>query len=121
MSCPIMHFEINGPDPKALQQFYGDLFDWKVSADNPMGYGMVEAVEGQGIGGGIAETEDGKPETLIYVVVDDVARYLEKVTSLGGETVLARTVIPGMVTYGKFRDPQGNLVGIVEEATPPAE
>jgi hypothetical protein len=30
-------------------------------------------------------------------------------------------VIPGMVTFGLFTDPAGNLVGLVEAETPPAE
>ena len=38
----VVHFEINGPDKSALQQFYTDAFEWSVNADNPMGYGLVE-------------------------------------------------------------------------------
>jgi predicted enzyme related to lactoylglutathione lyase len=36
MGCPVIHFEIAGQDAKKLQQFYSELFDWKIDADNPM-------------------------------------------------------------------------------------
>jgi len=31
---------------------------------------------------------------------------------------MPRTEIPGVVTFGLFNDPAGNLVGLVEEDTP---
>ena len=34
---------------------------------------------------------------------------------------MPRTVIPGIVTFGLFGDPAGNMVGIVEEETPAGE
>ena len=39
MANNVVHFEIVGRDGAASQRFYGDLFDWKVNADNPMGTG----------------------------------------------------------------------------------
>lgn len=44
--------------------------------------------------------------------------YLLKAESLGGKTVMPRTEIPQMVTFGLFADPEGHLVGVVEEAVP---
>ena len=43
MPNPVVHFEITGRDGEALQRFYRDAFGWKVNADNPMDYGVVEA------------------------------------------------------------------------------
>ena len=50
MAQPVIHFEVTGKDAGALQKYYGDLFDWKMDADNPMNYGIVEKA-GDGIGG----------------------------------------------------------------------
>ena len=47
MVRPVVHFEIHGKDAKKLQEFYASLFGWKIDANNPMNYGMVEA----GVGG----------------------------------------------------------------------
>jgi len=45
----VIHFEIMGKDAGALQKYYGELFDWKNDASNPMNYGIVEKA-GDGIG-----------------------------------------------------------------------
>ena len=116
MPNPVVHFEVLGKDKAALQKFYGDAFRWNVDASNPMGYGMVDT-GGEGINGGI----DGETPTVIfYIQVDDPAAYLKKVTSLGGKVIEDVTVIPGMVTMARFADPEGNIIGLVAEETPPA-
>ena len=62
MANSVVHFEINGTDGPALQKFYGDLFDWEITSDNPMGYGVVSAPsDGPGIGGGIMGMGDVVP------------------------------------------------------------
>ena len=82
MGHPVVHFEVIGKDGKKLQEFYSQLFDWKIDANNPMNYGTVEAQEG-GIGGGIAES--ATPLVTIYVQVVDLQASLSKAESLGSE------------------------------------
>ena len=58
MGQPVVHFEIMGTDADKLHSFYSDLFDWKINAENPMSYGIVDRegnvnADGVGIGGGI--------------------------------------------------------------------
>ena len=107
---PVVHFEINGKDGKALQRFYRDLFDWHVDDNNPINYGMVDTHAG-GINGGITE---GENSVTVYVEVDDLQAYLDKIGRLGGRTVTPVTVIPDMVTFATFADPSGNVVGLVK-------
>ncbi len=113
MPNPVVHFEITGKDGKALQEFYGKLFDWHVDADNPMGYGIVDTHAG-GINGGISASEDGMSQVTIYIEVDDPDVFLKKVESMGGKTVVPTTVIPDMVTFALFSDPEGHIVGLVK-------
>ncbi len=113
MPNPVVHFEITGKDGKALQEFYGKLFDWHVDADNPMGYGIVDTHAG-GINGGISASEDGMSQVTIYIEVDDPDVFLKKVESMGGKTVVPTTVIPDMVTFALFSDPEGHVVGLVK-------
>src|SRR5215470_224856 len=61
---PVVHWEINARDPKALHTFYAELFGWRVNADNPMGYGLVTAGSG-GINGGIGPAQ-GIPGVTFY-------------------------------------------------------
>lgn len=124
---PIVHFEIlagPGQDKQKLQQFYARTFDWKVEADNPFNYGMVDpgssATGERGIAGAIDASEDGA-DVVIYVEVDDPQKYLDRAIANGATQVMPVTVIPGAVTMAQFRDPSGNLMGIVASATPPAE
>jgi len=118
MSYPVVHFEINGSDGAKLQQFYANLFGWKINADNPMNYGMVDN-GGEGINGGISGSDQGKSLTF-YVQADDPQAVLNKAEQLGGTTVMPVTSIPGMVTFAHFADPEGNIVGVVASAVPPA-
>ncbi len=113
MGSPVVHFEINGKDGKKLQEFYGKLFDWKIDASNPMNYGLVDTQSGQGIGGGIGQT-DGPNQVTFYVEVPDPQAALSRVEGMGGKTVMPVTEIPGMVTFALFADPEGNVVGLVK-------
>ena len=124
---PIVHFEIlagPGQDKAKLQQFYARTFDWKIESDNPFAYGMVDpgsSANGErGIAGAVDATEEG-PAVVIYIEVDDPQQYLDRAIANGAKLVSPVTVIPGAVTMAQFRDPSGNLMGIVGSETPPAE
>ena len=111
MPNPVVHFEINGKDGKKLQNFYATLFEWHIDANNPMNYGMVDTHAG-GINGGVAQADQAG--VSVFVEVDDLQAYLNKVERLGGKTVMPITVIPDMVTFAMFSDPEGNVVGLVK-------
>jgi predicted enzyme related to lactoylglutathione lyase len=86
-----------------------------------MDYGVVSPTE-NGIGGGIAGVQPGgSPTTTIYVEVDRVQPYLDKAVSLGGKVIMERQVIPGMVAFAQFADPDGNVIGLAETEVPPAQ
>ncbi len=109
---PVVHFEVIGKDGAGLQKFYGDLVDWSIDANNPMNYGVVDTGAGNGIGGGVAQGEQA--QVAFYVEVDDPQAYLDRIEAAGGETVVPVTVVPGMVTFAQFTDPELNLVGLVK-------
>ncbi|HEX6567952.1 MAG TPA: VOC family protein [Acidimicrobiales bacterium] len=112
MSSPVTWFEITSAGADRLHAFYADLFGWSIQPIEGMGYGVVEAAEG-GIGGGLASGE-GAGGTVVYVQVDDPQAYLDRVEQAGGKTVVPVTVIPDMVTFAQFADPEGNVVGLVQ-------
>lgn len=112
MGNPIVHFEVAGPDASAIQDFYRNLFDWKIDADNPMNYGIVDT--GEGIGGGVGPTPDGGHHLTWYVQVDDPQRYLDLVEARGGTTAMGVMEVPGGPTIAQFTDPVGNLVGLIK-------
>ena len=112
MAAAVVHFEIIGRDGKRLQDFYGSLFDWRIDANNPMNYGLVEAAA-PGIGGGITQS-DGAPMVTFYVDVTDLAATLASVEKLGGKTVMPPMDVPGGPTIAMFQDPDGNTIGIMK-------
>ena len=115
MPNPVVHFEVTGKDGKKLQDFYSGVFGWKINADNPMQYGIVDAGDtGGGIGGGISAGDGGTGQVTFYIAVDNPQAYLDEVESQGGKTVMPVTEIPGMVILAQFADPEGNIVGLVD-------
>jgi len=117
MGCPVVHFEIHGKDRAKSSAFYETLFGWKVDANNPMDYGMVDTgAEGAGIAGAVCASEMA-PNVVIYVQVDDPQAYLDKAEAKGAKTLMPVTEIPNVVTFAIFRDPDGNAVGLVKDTS----
>jgi len=110
----VVHWEIQARDGAAQQRFYGELFGWNVDANNPQNYGMVTDAGPKSIGGGIGPATDA-PRATFYVQVPSIADTLDKAATMGGQTVMPRTDI-GMVILAQFRDPEGNLIGLIEGA-----
>lgn len=115
MGNPVVHFEIKGENAKELQKFYSSVFGWNINANNPIGYGLVDTGSTSGIQGGIADADDQSPNIIFYVEVEDVQAHLSQIEKAGGKTVLPVTVIPNMVTMATFRDPAGNILGLVKD------
>jgi predicted enzyme related to lactoylglutathione lyase len=116
MKHPVVWFEVMGESGEKLRSFYGRLFDWKINANNPARYGMVEAANGRGIPGGVGELA-GKPHPRVtfYVATESVTGSLEKAAKLGGRVLMGRTELPDGPPIGIFTDPEGNAIGLVEE------
>jgi uncharacterized protein len=112
MAQPVVHFEIGARDTQKAFAFYAELFDWKIDGQSMKDYGLVEAGPG-GIGGGIFRASDQFPSHLtIYVQVDDLQMYCDKVVSLGGKVVVPPSPIPGVGAFAMFHDPEGNMIGL---------
>src|SRR5262249_57515833 len=65
MGSPVVHFEINSPNPAALHDFYRELFDWQIQVDPEIGYGMVDT-KGTGINGGVGPPP-GPHQGTVYI------------------------------------------------------
>ena|ERR671921_1142078 len=123
MGRPVLHFEVIGKDGEKLRGFYSDLFDWKIDADNPMGYGIVDresnlSDDGAGIGGGVAGGPEGyEGHVTFYVEVEDVEQALARAEELGGRRLMGPDdVMPGLV-IGQFADPEGHMIGVMRNTS----
>jgi uncharacterized protein len=125
MGRAVTHFEVIGKDGKKLQDFYSDLFGWKIDANNPADYGIVQRdgntnADGVGIGGGIAAgpTAEYAGHVTFYVEVPDVEAALARAASLGGTRVFGPDKVPGTdVELGQFSDPEGHVIGLTKAAS----
>lgn len=114
MANPVVHFEIRSTDPDAARTFFGQVFDWKFSPGAIPGYTYVEHGVDGAIPGAIGPTQGGPSMVTFFVVVDDVAETLARAESLGGQIIQPAASVPG-ITFAAFADPQGQIVGIVEQ------
>jgi len=114
MNGTLCHFEIFTKDPARAEKFYGDLFGWQFSHD--MGNDYILFNPGKGAGGAISKVEEFTPSVGLYFEVDSIDGYLKKAGSLGAESITAKTEIPGHGWYAIFRDPDGNSIGLYEDA-----
>jgi uncharacterized protein len=114
MAHPVMWFEVLGRDGEKLRAFYTSLFDWKIDANNPIKYGLVNTGDTRGIPGGVGQSAPGAGSWVtFYVETPDVTASLGQAQRLGGKVVMPRTVTPD-VTMGVFEDPEGHVIGLVE-------
>ena len=119
MSNSVTHFEIMSKNGKTLTQFYNKLFGWEFEWTKEIEYGMTPGRD-KGIGGGIGtKKRGGKWGVTVYVDVDDVDAYIKKAMKMRAKLIVPKTIIPGMVEYAVFQDPQGNVMGLAKSLTPP--
>jgi predicted enzyme related to lactoylglutathione lyase len=114
MGDPVVHFEIVGKDPQALQRFYNDAFGWRMEGGLPT-YRMAYTDGEGGIDGGVGAAPDGAASRVtIYVQVNDLDAALRKIEGLGGRRVVEPTDVPDGPIFALFTDPAGNLVGLLQ-------
>lgn len=111
---PVVHIEVLGVDAPRLQKFYGDLFGWKITL-NPIGYGYVPIAPAAPVAltGGIGASPQRQPIAIFYVKVADPAATLQRAEALGGRIVMPPVEVPGGITFARFADPEGNVIGVV--------
>lgn len=109
MSCPIVYFEIAGPDGAKLSSFFGTVFGWEIDDSSRIPSGSTGGLEG-----GIREDPASK---VFYLGVDNIDATLEAVEANGGQVVHPRTIVPDVVTFALFKDPAGNLHGLAENGS----
>ena len=68
------------------------------------------------INGGMFRREGDLTSPVVTVDVDDIDAALEKIKSLGGSTVSPRQEIGTMGWAAYFRDTEGNIVGLWQNA-----
>jgi predicted enzyme related to lactoylglutathione lyase len=107
--------ELDVPDVKRAQDFYGAVFPWTFQPmEGYEGYVIVQ-VEGEGIGA-LQNSEAGEVSgraVTPYVQVDDLEDTLAKAKKAGGKVEQERMEVPGGQWIAVARDPFGLKIGFL--------
>ncbi len=109
MGAPVTHWQILSKHPERTAAFYQELFDWRIDAQNALGYRMVDTRSGStGIPGGIwPAPPEGHGMVQLFVQVPDVAAAAERAKGLGAALVIPPQKLPQGDEMAVLVDPEG--------------
>lgn len=127
MAGGVIHFEIPADDENRAREFYRSAFGWRIDAMPELSYAMLmttpsdesgmPSVPGS-INGGMFRREGELTSPVVTVDVEDIDAALEKINALGGSTVTPRQEVGTMGWAAYFRDTEGNIIGLWQNAAP---
>ncbi|MCM3662016.1 VOC family protein [Georgenia satyanarayanai] len=125
MTGRVVHFEIPFEDRDRAKRFYSDVFHWQVEEMPELDYvGVQTGPAGQDgmasepgyIGGGMTARAGSNTATVIVLDSTDIDADLSRVESHGGEVLEGRTPVGDMGFAAYFKDSEGNVVGLWQNA-----
>jgi predicted enzyme related to lactoylglutathione lyase len=114
---PVVFFEIQAQDPERTSAFYREMFEWNIAPGAVPGFLSIEHGIGapeDGIGGVITPAGDSS-RIAVFVQVADLRASLALAEELGGSVVMQPLDVPNGPTVARIKDPEGNLVGLVQQ------
>ena|SRR3712207_3766880 len=119
----IVHFEIEASNQQRAKQFYAQAFGWGLEqlGEDMGNYVVVTTGDPQepgGINGGIYSTPPGGGKELnafsCVIGVDDIDEAMGNVSAAGGQLVGDKMDIPGIGTFARCKDTEGNFFTILQ-------
>jgi len=119
----VIYFEIPADNIGRAQDFYKNIFGWKIMEVPGMDYYFVTTVEadqnmvpkepGAITGGMLKRTTPGE-QPVIVIQVPSIDEYLKKIPSSGGKVILPKMVVGVFGFYARVTDTEGNVIGLWE-------
>jgi predicted enzyme related to lactoylglutathione lyase len=126
MAGGVVHFEIPADDEDRAREFYSSIFGWGFQVMPEMEYSLAmttpmdehgrPAVTGS-INGGLFRRGD-LTAPVVTIDVDDIDAALASIAARGGSVVREKLEVPGMGWNAYFKDSEGNVVGLWQNAVP---
>jgi predicted enzyme related to lactoylglutathione lyase len=106
-------------DPDGATRFYGEIFNWRFEKSEGSPYLHIISAD-QMIGGvrHMGPDEPGPTSWLGYVVCDDVAATVAKLTAANGKVLVPPTTMPDVGTFAVTADPSGGVFAPWKSARP---
>ncbi len=112
MGRPVVFFDIGCEDTKKTAEFYSKVFDWGTEEASPHSV-TVDTESDEGINGAITSLgQEPHNYIMIYIEVEDMNAYLDKIEENGGEVLIPTTDVEGEGLFALFADPEGNKMGM---------
>jgi predicted enzyme related to lactoylglutathione lyase len=109
--------DIAADDPERAARFYNRVFGWSTTKlDGPTPYWLVTPTTAPAPGAGIAKRELAWQGITPTIDVESADDYAKKIVAEGGTIVIPKTSIPGVGELVTFKDPEGNILAILEAA-----
>lgn len=127
MPGKVVHFEIPADNVERAKSFYQKAFGWQINQYPGMQYHMVGTAPSDqngmptelgAINGGMTKRQDPVKSTVITVDVSDIDASLKSIENLGGKTVQKKQPVGDMGFTAYFKDTEGNIVGLWQNAQP---
>lgn len=114
MSNPVLHWQIVATDPASVTKFYGDLFGWKVTTANALGYRQIDT--GVGISGGVWPAPVGTRSFVqLFVGVQNVEQTVAHAVGLGANVIVPPSSLPDGDQIAILQDPSGITFGVMRQ------
>ena len=121
----VQHFEIPVNNSDKAKEFYSKLFGWKIIdvSVGKMKYFMIQTgptdkegmVQDKGfINGGFTVNDPTAKTPVIVITVDDIEKTSLDIKKSGGKIIMEKQKVGDMGYYTRFKDPEGNLMGLWE-------
>jgi predicted enzyme related to lactoylglutathione lyase len=116
MANAIVHVELAANDRVQAASWYADLFGWEYEDMPAFQYTTFRSGGNGMLGGGFNGVSDEYPAGTItfYIETDDVHGHLKRIEGKGGKVVSPPMPVPGVGQIAMFRDPTGNMVGLIQ-------
>ena len=126
MAGGVVHFELPADDENRAREFYSSVFGWGFQVMPEMEYSLAlttpldehgrPAVSGS-INGGLFRRGD-LTAPVVTVDVDNIDTALEQIVARGGSVHREKMEVPGSGWNAYFKDTEGNVVGLWQNAAP---
>ena len=129
----VVHFDIPSDNLERTKKFYTELFGWKMDkmpGTDQREYWMFSTTtndrggssssgggEQQTVSGGMMERQMPQEPIMIYIGVDSVTEYSNKVERLGGKVIKQKTQVPGYGWFAICTDTENNGFALWETNT----
>jgi predicted enzyme related to lactoylglutathione lyase len=111
------YFEITAEEPERAVEFYEEVFGWKIEKwKGPIDHWLITTggKDEPGINGGLGRRTESVPRQVNYIIVHSIDEFIEKVEENGGLIMTPKQAIPQVGYYAFFKDPEGNIFGLME-------